>query len=47
MNDEEDEEYDWAEQAFFLNCTCDHSEWDHEWDHCAVDGCDCEGGWAE
>lgn len=46
MNDNEDnEDYDYP--TYFLNCTCHHTEEEHGWGECNVEGCECEGGWEE
>lgn len=51
MSDDGDEEEgeEWGEEwvGFFGPCTCEHSEEEHGWGSCDVDGCDCEAGWEE
>jgi hypothetical protein len=42
-NDEEE----WNEQSFFVDCTCAHEPEEHGWGCCNVTGCPCEGGWEE
>jgi hypothetical protein len=44
-----DGDYDYPEEmvSFEGPCTCEHSEEDHGWGSCDVDGCPCEAGWAE
>lgn len=31
----------------FHGCTCDHDPYDHYWEGCEIEGCDCEGAWEE
>jgi len=46
MNDNDD--FDEVEyQSYFVDCTCEHSQDEHGWGCCNVEGCDCEGGWEE
>lgn len=40
-----EEEYE--DYTYFCDCTCEHSQDEHGWGHCNVEGCDCEGGWEE
>ena len=43
MSDEED--YCPEDNAYLADCTCDHSEKEHGWTGCEVEGCNCEGHW--
>lgn len=42
---EEECSEDWV--GFIGPCTCEHTQEEHTWGHCAVDGCDCKAGWEE
>ena len=48
MSEEEAaEEEDYEYPVYFVDCTCDHEPDEHTWGECAVEGCDCEGGYEE
>ena len=43
-----DTDDDYEEHVTFHGpCTCEHTQEDHSWGHCDVDGCNCEAGWEE
>lgn len=43
-----DDDEGWGgEQAYFVDCTCEHDPDEHTWGLCAVEDCPCEGGWEE
>ena len=43
---EDDDDYE-EHVTFHGPCTCEHTQEDHSWGHCDVDGCNCEAGWEE
>jgi len=43
MDDDDGEEWG-EEQAYFIDCTCNHEPNEHGWGSCDIECCPCEGG---
>lgn len=44
----DEEELEYSETAHFVGeCTCSHTDEDHDWGSCGLEDCLCEAGWEE